>query len=109
MITETVKFMTEKVPVFLYRDGVSVISEIATVIWTTDEEWRSWGLKSIGVTVEKVIIDYDVEIENDEGDIEHRTEEFTEDIEVIRDNTIPLYPQEVEIRDKKVTVDFGGY
>jgi len=107
MITETKKFMTEKVPVSFYRKGERSGSGIATVIWTTGEEWRSWGLKSMGVTIERVMIDYDTE--DDEGNTESHTQEFAEDIKAIRDNIIPLYPHEVVVTENKVTVDFGGF
>ena len=114
MDKETEKFVSSNTPVSMLKKlekGKRALSGgTATVEWTVNEERHFWGIKSAGVDVERIILQYDVQ--DAEGYVEHKIEEISAGISVIGDNIFPLYPEKVIVRSagniSDATVDFGG-
>lgn len=109
------EFTSEQVDVNVYDDSVLGLKHVSvqpiTLKWSIDFEMRSWGVKSIYLTVpdQKVVLQYSHYDEATGEDLEESKEVLLQNVQVeepSNENFGMILPRTLEFYNGKVTVQF---
>lgn len=107
---ESDHFVTTKLSADILDSPSPTYDASASVTWSVDFDYRSWGVKDILVSVHKVVVDFTSEVDDMPKSVEFPMEGWTIETTPVGANG-SIFPRNVEVnfKLKKVTVGFHDW